>query len=325
MSLRKIESAPCWPVTIEEARRHLAVDASSRDEDELIDMLIQSASNDAEMKTGRIFVKSKWVWEPGELMEGTLVEFPTCPVVEAKVFDSDEVLEEGQEPTDISVSVCKVVYPSPEPQGTPMLGWLLPMKGFPKNSRIELTVGYDYKEEEQPIEQKDSPKLITENTKFTKNKIHLTFNRPVSGIIGPNNFEIIKDGEHVQVTDCFFELGGITLIVSDLQEGDSLLMSFVSGVVCDQFNNYVQPIINLKLPEVKLESEDSFVPAEDIPTEKVYKSLCPMPVKQWILVRTGTLYSQRSEIALRAGKSNDALFPDEFINNLLNPYRVRFN
>ena len=130
MSLRKIEAAPCWPITLEEARRHLAIDASTRDEDSLIDMLIQSASTDAEMKTGRVLVKSRWEWEPDSIVVGEKLEFPTCPVVDVKIYDLDE---ESEEPTDISSKVCKIVYPSPEPQGNPMLGWLLPIADFPQN------------------------------------------------------------------------------------------------------------------------------------------------------------------------------------------------
>ena len=102
-------------------------------------------------------------------------------------------------------------------------------------------------------------------------------------------------------------------------------MSFLSGFLYDQFQNYVQPIVNEVLPVVSLGAEGDFVEPEPVPTQVIYTSLCPTPVKQWILVRTGTLYCQRSEIALRAGKSNDALFPDGFINNLLDPYRTRFN
>ena len=325
MSLRKIEAAPCWPITIDEARRHLAIDSSTRDEDALISMLIQSASNDAEMKTGRIFVKSKWVWEPGEVAIGEKLEFPTCPVIEAKVFDNDEILDEGQSPTDISDSVCKIIYPSPEPQGTPMLGWLLPEAGFPKNSRIELIVGYDYKEIEKVVEEKDAPVLITEDTRFTGTKIHLTFNRSVKGSATPENFTLLKNGDPLNVSDCLFEKGGVTLVTDGIENGDEITFSFISGYIRDQFNNFVEPIFDARLPSVQVGTEEDFIIAEPGLTETIYESLCPAPVKQWILVRVGTLYSQRSEIALRAGKSNDALFPDGFINNLLNPYRIRFN
>lgn len=322
MSLRKIEAAPCWPITLDEARRHLAIDASTRDEDSLIDMLIQSASTDAEMKTGRVFVKSKWEWEPENIVIGEKLEFPTCPVTDVKIYDKDE---DSDEPTDISGEVCQIVYPSPEPQGNPMLGWLLPIADFPKNTRIELTVGYDFEEKEEPIEQKDSPILVVENTRYAPGKIHLVFTRSIFGSVQPSDFTVKLDGEPTSIEACLFEKGGVTLAVPGLVDSQTVSLSFLSGFLYDQFQNYVQPIVNTDLPVVVLGEEDDFVEPEPVPTQIVYNSLCPTPVKQWILVRTGTLYSQRSEIALRAGKSNDALFPDGFINNLLDPYRTRFN
>lgn len=322
MSLRKIEDAPCWPITIDEARRHLAVDASTRDEDALIDMLIQSASTDAEMKTGRVFVKSKWVWEPDNIVVGEKLEFPTCPVVDVKIYDLDE---KSEDPTDISSKVCKIVYPSPEPQGNPMLGWLLPIADFPQNHRIELTVGYDFEEREEPVEQKDSPILVVQNTRYAPGKIHLVFNRSVSGSVQPSDFTVKLNGEQAPVEACILDKGGVTLVVPSLEESQAVELSFLSGFLYDQFQNYVQPIVNVGLPVVSLGAEEGFLEPESVPTQVVYMSLCPTPVKQWILVRTGTLYCQRSEIALRAGKSNDALFPNGFINNLLDPYRTRFN
>lgn len=322
MSLRKIEAAPCWPITIDEARRHLAVDASTRDEDALIDMLIQSASTDAEMKTGRVFVKSKWVWEPDNIVVGEKLEFPTCPVVDVKIYDLDE---KSEDPTDISSKVCKIVYPSPEPQGNPMLGWLLPIADFPQNHRIELTVGYDFEEREEPVEQKDSPILVVQNTRYAPGKIHLVFNRSVSGSVQPSDFTVKLNGEQAPVEACILDKGGVTLVVPSLEESQAVELSFLSGFLYDQFQNYVQPIVNVGLPVVSLGAEEGFLEPESVPTQVVYMSLCPTPVKQWILVRTGTLYCQRSEIALRAGKSNDALFPNGFINNLLDPYRTRFN
>ena len=325
MTLRKIESAPCWPITLDEARRHLAVDSSTRDEDVLIEMLIQSATTDAEMKTGRILVKSKWEWKPDEIVVGEAIEFPTCPVVDVKIYDLDEEIEEGGEPTDISGDVCAITYPSPEPQGSPMLGWLLPTAEFPTNYRIELTGGYDYEEQLDPIEQKDSPVLVVEKTSYTHAKIHLVFNRPVFGSVEPENFVVLVNGEQSVVTACEFERGGLSLLPDSIEEGATVTLSFTSGFIYDQFKNYVQPILEQSLPDVKIGIDDDFLEPEQVPAETIYKSLCPTPVKQWILVRTGTLYCQRSEIALRAGKSNDALFPDEFINNLLSPYRTRFN
>lgn len=322
MSLIKIESAPCWPITLEEARRHLAIDSSTRDEDSLIEMLIQSASTDAEMKTGRIFVKSKWVWNPDTIVVGEKIDFPTCPVTEVKIFDTGSKDEEQK---DIASSLCDIMYPSPEPQGSPMLGWILPISEFPEKFRIELTVGYPYEEREEIIEQKDAPTLVVSSTKYTSNKIHIVFNREVTGDIDPSNFSLILEGSPSVIESCYFEKGGVTLSVPSLNEGVSPILTFTSGFIYDQFNNYVQPILGEELPPVIIETEENFIEPSKPQSSVSYISLCPTPIKQWILVRTGTLYCQRSEIALRAGKSNDALFPDGFINNLLAPYRTRFN
>lgn len=359
MTLRKLKSAPCWPITVDEARRHLAVDASTRNEDALIDMLIQSASNDAEMKTRRILVESTWLWEPDEIAVGVKLEFPACPVTKVRIYDLDEELEEGQEPTDISADVCKIQYPSPEPQGTPMVGWLLPLVEFPARCHIELTVGYPYIETVTPIEQKDSPVLLPEQTSYTTDKLHLVFNRPVRGGATKENFTLVVNGESRDILAVEFEKGGVTLICAkpvsepepdyegpvpppetgtapeeptepvkigtEFVAGDTVVLTFKEGIIEDEFYNFVQPILEAALPQVVIATEDDFVEPEPVPADATYESLCPTPVKQWLLVRVGTLYSQRSEIALRAGKSNDALFPDGFINNLLAPYRVEFH
>lgn len=320
--LRTRRSPSCYPVTLEEARRHLAVDASDRSVDSLIEMLIASATSDAENKTGRIWVDSDWLWKPDELKVGEEIAFPVAPVTAVAVYDLDEDVDEGQDRTDLSGELVKCVFPSPEPQGSPLIGSLLPIAEFPANYEIILTIGYPVTETEKPVEQFDAPTLVT--TEFSENRVHLVFTRPVSGTATVENFSLKVGDEDKELSSVEFADGSVDLVFSDgvLAEGEEPVLTFIGGAIADQFNNFVEPISNLGLGTVAFVTE--FSRPEPVPTTPVYTANTPSPVKNWILTRVGSLFSQRTEIALRAGKSNDAMFPDGFINNLLNPYKIRF-
>ena len=322
--LRMKQAAPCYPVTLAEARKHLAVDASDRSNDALIEMLIASATNDAELKTGRIWVESKWEWELDKVEINTPIKFPVAPVVDVQVYDLDETIDEGGSRTDLSGKVCKIVYPSPEPQGSPLIGSLLPLSGFPANYQILLTVGYPFQTLTEPVEQFTAPTLEYVKTGYSSSKIHLVFDRPVRGTAEPTNFSILQNEAEVAVEAVSFVNGAVNLSVIGLTEGSSVVVSFAEGAIYDEFSNFVAPIFNQELPNVIFVTEAQFQQPSIVPVETVYTSNAPAPVKTWILTRVGSLYSQRTEIALRAGKSNDAMFPDTFINNLLNPYKVSF-
>ena len=319
-------SAPCYPVTLVEARRHLAVDASDRSNDALIDMLIASATADAESKTGRVWVESEWEWIPDSVGLGEPIEFPLVPVTKVAIYDLDEAVEDGQPRTDISGDVVDVIYPSPEPQGSPLIGSLLPIAAFPERHQIILTVGYPVEKKEKDVEQFDSPVLVLERTSYADGVIRLVFNRPVTGKAVKENFVLEQDGRNIALEGVGYRDGSVELIVAagELREGSPVKVTFYEGEIYDVFYNFVQPFPGVELPTVAFVSQEDFMAPDPVPVEYEYASLAPAPVKNWILTRVGSLYSQRTEIALRAGKSNDAMFPDEFINNLLNPYKVRF-
>ncbi len=324
--LRIVQEAPCFPVTLAEARRHLAVDASDRSVDSLIEMLIASATSDAENKTGRIWVESVWNWVPDKLTVGELIPFPVTPVTQVVIHDLDEEVPENGAFTDISGALVSCVFPSPEPQGSPLIGSLLPISEFPAHYEMLLTIGYPVQETVTPVEQFDVPTLVPVKTGYAGNKIRLVFSRPVTGVASPDNFTITVDGGIKAATSVEFSKGSVDLVFDTgvILEQDEPLLSYIGGSIYDQFGNFVEPITDQVIPTVVFTTEAEFQEPTAVPVETIYTAQTPSPVKNWILTRVGSLYSQRTEIALRAGKSNDALFPDGFINNLLNPYKVRF-
>lgn len=345
--LRQITQPKCFPVSVEEARQHQVVDSSDRSNDALLELLIQSATADSEMKTGRVWVECDWEWKPEEIAAGSAVEFPIVPVTSVRMYDLDEKLpdneEEEGEPdsdvltkreapdyTDVAAEYMNVEYPSPEPLGSPMIGSVTPLKPFPENYRIILTVGYPTEEHEEKIEQFDNPVLVLDKCCYTPNLLRLVFNRPVSGEVYVSNFvfrtEYMEAYAPVVINNVQFRDGCVELLFDDfiLTQGKPADVSFAEGAIQDEFGNFVQAFERIKLPEITFYSDSSLNKPEPVPTHMVTTSKAPTPIKNWILTRVGTLYSQRTEIALRAGKSNDAMFKDEFINNLLNPYQVRF-
>lgn len=447
--LRQITNPLCAPISLEQARKHLAVDASDRSNDNLINLLIESGTADSQMKTGRIWVESDWEWVPEAINAGDVLQFPIVPVVGVKLYDmtppkeeepelpeepeddgsgadsggdngdedtggdktdaarrrriakerararreadeeppADEPTDEPEEPTEpewpeVSADYVKVEYPSLDPMGYPAIGSMTILQTFPERYRLVLTVGYPVERKTEVVEQYDNPTLVVDKTGFSENIIRLVFNRPLDGNIYTDNFEVRlkgklpepeepiepeepplepeepevtrkrriyslldnepEDGEEegpspdeslkpaddvlVTVEDVYFMDGAIEIQYQEgaISEGDRIQISFFEGAAYDEFNNFVQPIIFQDLPPVVFISPDDFMVPDPVPEQEIYESLAPNPIKNWILTRVGSLYSQRTEIALRAGKSNDAMFPDQFINNLLDPYRVRF-
>lgn len=427
--LRQITQPKCKPISLDQARKHLAVDASDRSNDTLIELLIEAATADSQMKTGRVWVECDWEWKPETVATGVSLDFPLVPVVGVKLYDLSRPIIEDTEPDDpteapelppegdngdgdtgsgdtdnnapeakrgpargkrrreagieppapapvepeyeeVSAEYVKIEYPSLEPIGYPAIGSMTPLQAFPDKYRLVLTVGYPTTVHTEDVEQFDNPELIAANTGYTDNLIWLVFNRPVKGEISIANFEVRKkapapvepepdpeeppavdpdpgesayadadsgdteeppveppqEDEIIQLEDAYFQDGAVVLQYPQgaLSEGDTIHLSFFEGAIYDDFENFVQPIIFAELPPVAFGDEADFPLPEPVPETEVYESLAPAPIKNWILTRVGSLYSQRTEIALRAGKSNDAMFPDQFINNLLDPYRVRF-
>lgn len=324
--LRLVESAKCFPVTLAEARRHLVVDSSDSNNDATLNLLIHAASNDAEMRTGRVWVSSVWNWTPDSVVVGTSIEFPIIPVTKVEVYDMDEVAATEADRTDISGEVVSVSYPSPEPQGEPIRGSLLPLIGFPSNFKILLTAGYPVTETTTTVEQTDDPILVVNSTKYTSTKIALVFNRPISGSVETTDFTITQDGNPIVPGSVAINAGRVELTfdASTLVEGSTISLSFIGGSLYDEFSNFVQPITAQSLPTVVFGTEAEFVTPTPVPTTTTYTSNAPEAVKSWILTRVGTLYNQRSELALRAGSTNNALFGSNFIDCLLAPYKTRF-
>lgn len=368
--LRQISQAKCLPVSLAQARKHLAVDSSDRSNDSLITLLIEAATADSQMKTGRVWVESDWEWKIDAPEVNSKEAFPIVPVVCVKLYDLDEEFpEEPEEPenpdsgdgdeddewgpgntraatqslkkrdaddeekpefTNVADEYFAIEYPSPDPLGTPAIGSVTPLKSLPKNYRLVLTVGYPTTQTEEVVTQYTNPVLVPEKTAYADGVVRLVFDRPVQGDININNFEFRVNGLVITLEQAYFKDGCVELRWGDNQEGmapgvgDMASVSFFEGAIYDEFQNFVQPIIQAQLPVISYMPESYFPTAEPIPTEYVYESDAPSPIKNWILTRVGTLYSQRTEIAQRAGKSNDAMFEDAFINNLLDPYRVRF-
>lgn len=446
--LRQLTQPPCTPISLEQARKHLAVDASDRANDGLITLLIESATADSQMKTGRIWVESDWEWVPEAMSVGSKLQFPIAPVVRVKLYDMTPPKEEepikpdtgeedngmgedggnsdgdsnaDSEETDgatrrrlareaakkmreaeadteqpneespdqpqesqwpeVAADYLKIEYPSLDPMGYPALGGITILQAFPEQYQLVLTVGYPVECKTELVEQFDNPTLVLSKTGFSENIIRLVFNRPVQGNVYIDNFEVRKKGQPqeteppiepelpeappedemvrrrrlqslldneleeesptpeggignetspddvlVAIEDVYFLDGAIEIQYEEgaIAEGDRIQVSFFEGAAYDEFNNFVQPIILQDLPLVAFTSPDDFALPDPVPSQKIYESLAPNPIKNWILTRVGSLYSQRTEIALRAGKSNDAMFPDQFINNLLDPFRVRF-
>lgn len=360
--LQQISEPKCLPISLVQARKHLAVDSSDRSNDILIDLLIQSATADSQMKTGRQWVECDWQWIPDLVSVNSEIQFPLVPVTAVKLYDLDENFEDPEDPdqpddpepdlpeeeeqarrkrrlvklddeqpeyTNLADEYLIINYPSPDPLGTPSIGSVIPLKEFPKNYQLILTVGYPTKEYEEVAEQFDNPVLVKDKTSYGDQIIRLVFNRPVQGNIYPENFEVRINGERKIVNSAYFVDECIELSFNGGEDpayvdGDKVAVSFFEGAIYDEFQNFVQPIVNMQLPDVQIVTPEYFNTPDPLPLETVYESLAPSPIKNWILVRVGTLYTQRTEIALRAGKSNDVMFPNEFINNLLDPYRVRF-
>lgn len=319
--LRIREKGKCLPVTLEEARQHLSVDTSNRSNDAIILAYIDSASQNTEQVTGRIWVESVWEWDPKTVSVGKEIPFPVAPVTKVQIFNLDE-----DEQSDISGDVASITFPSPEPQGSPLMGSLLPLSGFPTNFKILLTIGYPVEEEVKVIEQYTPPVLVVESTRYSESKVSLVFDRPVEGVVTKDQFTITQNGEDIEVDSIEFVDGRVELSFLDgiLEEGASIQLSFVEGEIFDQFDNFVEPIEGIELPVVAFVPEEDFVAPDPVPTESTFVSLVPSVVKTAILLKVGFLYTQRTGSALKTGKEIEKNFSDQVVESLLNPYRTRF-
>lgn len=344
MAVRCIEQGLCSVLTVEEVKHFLAVDDDSEQENAFIETLIEALSEEASHVTGRTWVESKWEWEiEGCFALNKPIKFPLCPVTKVEIYDLDEVLtEENNTPTDLCSELAKVTLPSLNTQGTPMIGTLLPIKEFPVNYKIVLTVGYPNKEIEKAITPNTPIELDTEKVTYTENKVNLVFNRPVKGSALPENFKLYvaeyettenKEtgeqekvlGEAIEYTpqSVTFENGCIILdfLENEIVDGAVCKLSFLGGFVEDDFDNFLQPLENAELPDVAIQTESDFQTPNENHVEVTYLSQAPKAIKQWILQRASTLYNQRSQIA---SKGLGAMYGTNFIDGLLKQYKVVF-
>lgn len=316
MSLDMTIAPKCYPVSVEEVKQHLRLNTTTAEEDFYIENLIASATTHAEQKTGRVFVDSEWSWTPSEKeMNGSAVPLPVVPVTSVEVFDSSD--------QPVSPDLYTVEYPALSPQGNPLIGSLSPLSGFPLNPKIVLRAGYTVEEKLEKIVTNESPFIEPAKTGFTESSVTLVFNRPIMGDAKPENFQIYDSvGNNVPVLAIFVkdDVVEIQTTEASIVKGASLIINYAGGFIHDEFHNYVDAQ-SVKLPPIT-EIPKLYIAPDAIPTQKVFVSNCPHPLKQWIMVRTGTLFQQRSEIALRAGKSNDALFPSNFIDNILDTFKI---
>lgn len=323
MAVRLIQEGVCAPLTVEEVKHFLAVDSDSVAENVLLENLIEATASEASVATGRIWVESKWLWELEGEIPSTPIQFPVCPVTKVEIFDNDEVVAEGAEPTDLSSELVKVTLPSLEPLGTPLVGSLLAVQAFPLNYSIVLTCGYPVLETTTPIPQKDAIVVDQYKTTYTPTKIHLVFNRPVNGNAKPSDFKVEIEGVSYVPQTVNFEKDGITLefLENELLENTEIVLTYIGGYIEDAFGNFLLPISGFTMPNVEFKTEEDFQEPTPVPVETTYKSLTPKQIKQWMLIRIGTLYSQRTEIA---SKGTGAMYSTQFIDGLLKQYKVAF-
>ena len=303
------------PVMLEEAKNHLRLSRDFTDDDGLIKTLITMARMDAEAKTGgRVFPAREWEWVPdGTMSAGETYEIPVSPALNIKVFNR----EDG---TEIPSKDYRFVKSSLAPHGAPLFAKLTPLVDL-ENVRFVIDAEWPNKSEERDVVYSTPPKFLPDNTVYTENSITIHFDRAVTGEIDSRSFTVIVDGDYVDIYDVDTDFGKVTIhINSTLMEDAKIEFSYTSGFLKDKDDNYVMPIMKEVLPPVVFGKTSPDIPATM--KETISVSTVPAIVKSWILVRVSTLYQQRSEIAIQAGKTSNAFFPRPFINGMLDAYTI---
>lgn len=298
------------PVTLSEVKIHLNVSPNYTDEDALLSQLIQSARMEAENILQRILVESEWTWEP----ETPASRIPITPVTRiVSVHDIDDPLKVVDE-TQYTFKPSSLV-----PQGNPLYGEFTTSI---LHCRVNFMAGWGNTATETVVPATTPPPFIPADTQFTSNAITLSFGREIQGTVQPDNITVTKAGVAIPCTTAAVVAGRLQVefAAGAIAAGDTLTVSYVSGMLKDMFGNYVAEVLNVDLPL----ADFSFTPLPLTPPDVrvAYTSTVPSSIKNWMLLRIGTLFQQRSEIALRAGQANNALFPRSMANGLLDPYLI---
>ena len=302
------------PVTLEEAKNHLRLSKDFTDDDDLLKTLITMARMDAEAKTGgRVFPAREWEWIPDEMLRaGVEYEVPMSPALSIKVFSKDE--------TEIPSENYKFVKSSLAPHGAPMFAKIIPTVDM-EGVRVVVEAGWPNKTTKVNRVFLTPPKFKPEYTVYTENSITIQFDRAVTGEANSRSFTVLVDGDFVDIYDVDIDSGKVIIYLnSTIAEDTTIELSYVSGFLKDKDDNYVMPIMKEVLPPVDFEIPPVALPA--VAKDDLTISTVPSIVKSWMLVRIATLYQQRSEIAIQAGKTSNAFFPRPFINGMLDAYTV---
>lgn len=306
------------PVSLSEAKNHLRVSSDFTDDDMLIKTLIRMARLDAEAKTGgRIFPTREFEWLPDETMRaGEQYEVPVSPALGVKIFSNSDADEE------ISSSSYRFIKSSLAPYGKPLYAKIVPNEDIPSDAIVRITAGWPNAEKEEFETYFDSPTLCPDNTTYTDKSITIQFDRAVNGELTPNSFDITINGNHEKVYDVDIVDGRVVIrFITTIIEDSTVELSYMSGFLKDKDGNYVMPILREILPVVKFNYPVVAVPEAKTVMSQV--SSAPDLIKTWILVRVATLYQQRSQIAIQAGKTSNAFFPRDYVNGMLDAYTVK--
>ena len=325
------------PITLEEAKNFLRISLDYHDDDELINSLIIMARVEAENKTGgRVFPDSVWeiATTDGSVfptMEPILI--PISPFRD--IYNPPATTEEEPASTEEEQPVVftSIVPSSLTSNGRPIYGYVTLDEGVELTS-FKIIAGWPNRQEEKVRRYDTAPELNYSAIRYESSKIYLQFDRKISGSADSNSFVIVVNGEQLLIDNITFDEDGRVVINIDstsrqLENGDKLTMTYVSGFLHDKDGNYVLPIVRKVLPTVELlnfgeENDDDslFVPVPLPMVDSVYYSLVPDILKKWMLVRIATVYQQRSEIAIQAGKTSNSFFPRGFIDGLLDPFNI---
>lgn len=318
MSLYQLSEPAVEPLTLAEVKKYLRVANSATGEDGLISSLITAARMDAENTAGgRVFASRDWVWTPDEPMKaGTKVNIPVSPAISVK-----SVINLADD-TEVSEADYKFVASSLTPNGNPLFGYIMPLtEDWPEAVAITVTAGWPNTDVEADVVYKTPPAIQPQNTTYGQNSMDLQYNRKVSVNVPPEAFDVLFDDVHTSVMSVEEAEGRVRLLFAeDVPEGAKVIVSFVAGFIQDDNGNFAEPFINRVFPSV-----DFSRPKVDITDSgKVTETLSTVPnaIKTWMLCRIATLYQQRSEIAIQAGKTSNAFFPRGFINGLLDAYSI---